>query len=345
MKRSLKQTVIITLMLLILFGWGLSLMLAFPEHVRPIMLFAILLPVVPTVIVIWIQSRSVPENVLKKIHEIALRVEHDLEKERIAVDTHNIPKEIMPCVNAINRLLSYHHDRYLQERDFTAHASHELRTPLAGIRLQTELALAATDPAKRERALNNVLKSIDRSTRLVEQLLAISRLTSETVDLAKENVDIVSLVKRVANDNRDVAYKKKIDLSFTANADNIFVEASEDSLNILVDNLVRNALIYTPTDGTVSINVSKNAGVNYATLVVEDNGPGIPENLRGRVMKRFEKADKGSQTGTGLGLAIVKRIVDLHQGTIELQKGSKGKGLKVVVQLPNHVNQALIEEG
>ena len=334
MHRNHKQIVTIVLIVCILLGWGLSLMLAFPEHVSPLMLFAILLPVIPTIIVIWIQSRSMPENVLKKIHEIALRVEHDLEKERIAVNTNDIPEEIMPCVSAINRLLSYHHDRYQQERDFTAHASHELRTPLAGIRLQTELALATTDPGKREKALNHVLKSIDRSTRLVEQLLAISRLTSETVDLAKEHVDIVSLAKGIANDNMDAAYKKKINLSFSSNAENIFVEASEDSLNVMVDNLVRNALVYTPMGGRVSVNVTKNAERSHAQLIIEDNGPGIPVHMRDRVMKRFEKADKGSQTGTGLGLAIVKRIVELHQGIIKLQDTYSGKGLQVVVILP-----------
>jgi signal transduction histidine kinase len=334
MQRNRKQTLSIVLIVLILFGWGLSLMLAFPEHVSPLMLFAILLPVGPTAIVIWIQSRSVPENVLKKIHEIALRVEHDLEKERIAVDTSDIPVEIMPCVNAINRLLRYHHDRHLQERDFTAHASHELRTPLAGIRLQTELALATSDPAKREKALGNVIKSIDRSTRLVEQLLAISRLTSETVDLAKEHVDLVALLGRVANDHMTAAHQKHIDLSFSANADTIFVEASEDSLNILADNLVRNALIYTPSHGEVRIRVTKNAERTQAIIQVKDSGPGIPAHLRERVMKRFEKADKGSQTGTGLGLAIVKRIVDLHDGSVSLQDGADGKGLCVEVALP-----------
>ena len=334
MKNEYKQVIIIVLIAFIVFGWGLSLALAFPEHVKPIMIFAILLPVIPTSIVLWILSRSVPQNILKKIHEISIRVEKDLESERIALDTKDIPEEVVPFVNVINRLLSYHHDRYQQERDFTAHASHELRTPLAGIRLQTELAMATTDPVKQTNALKNVMKSIDRSTRLVEQLLAISRLTNEDVDLAKEQVELVALLRCTVKDNQEAANRKNITLSYSGNRDNIFIEASEDSLNILADNLIRNALTYMPDGGRVNIAVSENKEGTQAVLTIEDTGPGIPAHLRDRVMKRFEKGNKGVKTGTGLGLAIVKRIVDLHGGEIALQDGEHGKGLRVTVTLP-----------
>lgn len=330
-----RQAVVFSLIFLIVFGWGLSLMLAFPEHVGPVMLFAILLPVIPTGMVLSIQSRSVPQNILNKIHEISLRVEKDLEQERIAIDTRDIPDEIMPFVTSINRLLSYHHDRYQQERDFTAHASHELRTPLAGIRLQTELAMATGDNQRRENALRNVLKSIDRSTRLVEQLLTISRLTSEKVDLARETVDLVALFRRVAADNSEPAHRKQIDLSFTADAETVPVNASEDSLNIMADNLIRNAIAHTPVGGRIAVALSHDDSAGHSRLVIEDNGPGIPEHLRERVMRRFEKGDAGAKTGTGLGLAIVKRILDLHGGGIVLRDAADGHGLRVEVSLPD----------
>lgn len=344
MKNEYKNVITIVLIACIVFGWGLSLTLAFPEHVKPIMMFAILLPVIPTSIVLWILSRSVPQNILKKIHEISIRVEKDLERERIALDTTDIPEEVLSFVNVINRLLSYHHDRYQQERDFTAHASHELRTPLAGIRLQTELAMATNDPVKQKNALKNVMKSIDRSTRLVEQLLTISRLTNENVDLVKEQVDLVSLLGRTVKDNMDAAKKKNISLSFSSNNESIFVDASEDSLNILVDNLIRNALTYTPNDGKVNVNVTTDMESMHAILTIEDTGPGIPVYLRDRVMKRFEKGDKGVKTGTGLGLAIVKRIVDLHGGQINLQDVEHGEGLRVLVTLPVRHHKSRIQE-
>lgn len=307
-------------------------MLAFPEHVKPIMLFAILLPVIPTSVALWLLSRSVPQKVLNKIQEISTRVEDDQGKGRI--DTQDIPKEIMPFVNSINRLLNYHRNRHQQERDFTAHASHELRTPLAGILLQTEIALATNDPQKRENALKNVVKSITRATRLVEQLLAISRLNNEKNDLAKEHVDLLSLFKRATKDQITTAQQKGIELTFNAQSESIFIEANEDSLYILADNLIRNALTFTPSFGRVEVCVSLNTEGTTALLKVKDSGPGIPHHMRERVMQRFEKGDTGSKSGTGLGLFIVKRIADLHDGDVFLRDNEDGKGLMAVVCLP-----------
>ncbi len=341
MKAKPKQLFIIALLVLILIGWGLSLFVALPEHVDPLLLFAIFLPVIPTGVLLWILSRSIPNSILKNIHQISLRVERDLEKERMAIDTNNIPAEIVPLVTSINRLLSYHHDRHEQERDFAAHASHELRTPLAGIRLQTEIAMATSDLQVRENALKNVIKSVDRGTRLVEQLLAISRLTSEKVDLAKEHVDLVSLIEKVTRDNLASAQQKHIELSCSCPEKSLFIEASEQSIQILADNLIRNAITYTPRQGKVSIHLERDTERNFATFVVEDTGPGIPANLRQRVMRRFEKAEKGSKSGTGLGLAIAQRIVDLHAGRISLEDSHSGKGLRIVVSLPKKTTRSL----
>lgn len=317
-----------------LVGWGLCLALIFPEHVTPLMAVAIIFPIIPAALVIWIQSSTVPKEMLKKINMLAIKIDHDLEKERAEIETHDTPKEIMPLVNAINRLLRHHNDRYMQERDFTAHASHELRTPLAGIRLQTELAMMTNDPEKRDKALRNIMKSVDRGTRLVEQLLTISRLTAENVDLATESVDMLALTKNIVQENNAAAAAKTIELDYEARTESLFVEGSEQSLIILIDNLLRNAITYTPSGGTINVIIDKDIDRNKAILSVTDNGPGIPAHLRQKVLERFEKADKGSRTGTGLGLAIVSRIIDLHKGTLDLQDGASGKGLKVYIELP-----------
>lgn len=319
-----------------LFGWGLSLLIAFPEHVDPLLLFAIFLPIIPTSILLWILSRSIPNDVLEKIRQISLQIERDLEKERIAISQNNIPSEITPLITSINRLLSYHHDRHEQERDFAAHASHELRTPLAGIRLQTEIAMATSDSRIRENALKNVIKSIDRGSRLVEQLLAISRLTSEKVDLTKEHVDLVVLIHKVTHDNLLSAQQKHIHLTCSCPPEPLFIEASEQSLHILIDNLIRNAITHTPREGKITITLDPISTKGIATFSIEDSGPGIPAHLRQKVMKRFEKAEKGSTSGTGLGLAIAQRIVELHTGTITLEDSSTGKGLRVLVSLPKN---------
>lgn len=322
------------LLVLTVLGWSISLALIFPEHVTTLMAIAIIFPMIPAVIVIWIQSGTVPKGMLKKIRELAIKIDRDLKKERAQIETTDVPAEILPLINAINRLLRHQNDRYMQERDFTAHASHELRTPLAGIRLQTELAIMTNDPDKRDKALRHVMKSVDRGTRLVEQLLVISRLTAENVDLAMESVDMMAMAKRLVTDNQESAKQKKITLSFETDIESLLVEGSEQSLIILIDNLIRNAITYTPSGGNVSLSLSKDTRFKKALLCVTDTGPGIPVHLRKKVLERFEKAEKGSRTGTGLGLSIVKRIVDLHHGHIDMQDGPNGKGLKVCVELP-----------
>ena len=329
-----KQKISSILIILTILGWGVSLALIFPEHIKPMMALVILFPIIPAAVLIWMQSGMVPRSMLRKINELAVEIDRNLEKKRAQIETEGMPEEILPLINAINRLLTYYDDRYEQERDFTAHASHELRTPLAGIRLQTELAMMADDPEKRGKALANIIKSVDRATRLVEQLLAISRLTEEKVDLAMESVDLLALGRRLIEENQDSAKKKNIALAFETNVDSIYAEASEESLIIMIDNLLRNALIYTPGDGAVTLHFDKDPEKKIAFITVTDTGPGIPENMRSKVLQRFEKAEKGSRTGTGLGLAIVQRIVELHDGQILMGEGKNGKGLKITIILP-----------
>jgi signal transduction histidine kinase len=329
-----KQKLSTIFMIVTVIGWGFSLALIFPEHVTTLMAIAIIFPMIPAAIVIWIQSGTIPNTILKKINDLAIKIDHDLEKERTQIETTEVPKEIMPLIKAINRLLRHQNDRYLQERDFTSHASHELRTPLAGIRLQTELAMMTNAPEKRDKALRNIMKSVDRGTRLVEQLLAISRLTAENVELAMESVDMLALGERVVGENMAAARQKNIALSFQPEIASLFVEASEQSLAILIDNLLRNAITYTPSEGKITLSMNKNLEKKVALLSVNDTGPGIPVHLRSKVLERFEKGEKGERTGTGLGLSIVKRIVELHDGQITLLEGENNKGLKISIELP-----------
>lgn len=322
------------LLILTVLGWGVSLALIFPEHVTTLMAIAIIFPMIPAAIVIWIQSSTVPNNVLKEINTLAIKIEHDLVRDRTIIEPNDAPEEILPLINAINRLLRHLNDRYTQERDFSAHASHELRTPLAGIRLQTELALLSNEPSKRDKALRNIMQSVDRATRLVEQLLTISRLTAENVDLATESVNLIALARRVVEDHQTSANANQVELCLAIQPQSLYLEASEQSLTMLVDNLIRNAIAHTPAGGRVTLSLDKQPEQRIAIIRVQDTGTGIPEHLRTRVFERFEKVDKQDQSGTGLGLSIVQRIVELHRGRIELTDGDQGKGLTVTVLLP-----------
>lgn len=338
-----KQKISSILLIITVFGWGLSLALIFPEHLSALMALAIIFPMIPAAVLIWIQSSMVPKNILKQINALAIKIDRDLEKERTQIDIAHIPKEVAPLINAINRLLNHQNDRYMQERDFTAHASHELRTPLAGIRLQTELAMLAEQPEKRNKALRNILSSIDRGTRLVEQLLTISRLTAENVDLHTENVDLVQLAKQLIEENQLTAQQKDIQLVLKNPLAQLIIEGSEQSLMIMLDNILRNAIHYSPQNSVVTLALASDAQQTEAYIKVIDQGPGIPAQLRKTVLQRFKKAENTSHTGTGLGLSIVNRIVELHHGRLVLSdadtnSSENSTGLTVFVTLPkNHI--------
>lgn len=331
-----KQKVILILTIVTIIGWAVSLALIFPEHVSFMMGLAIVFPIIPASVLIWVQSGAVPKGVLNTINDLAQQIEQNIEKDAVEIDEEGIPHEILPFVKKINQLLRYQNDRYQQERDFTANASHELRTPLAGIRLQTELAMMSYDPEKRDQALRNVIKSIDNGTRLVDQLLAISRITAEDVDLAMESVDLTLLGQKIIRVKHQMAEEKEINLNLDIQEgmSHLFVEASEESLNILISNLLRNSIIYTQKGGEVMLRLENNPKTQTASIIVSDNGPGIPKQLREKVLQRFEKGASKSKTGTGLGLSIVKRISDLHNGRFLLDTAESGRGLRASVEIP-----------
>lgn len=278
---------------------------------------------------IYLHYSLVLGNRIRTIKRVADEIEKRIHESSSHIDESKAPKEIRPIISALNRLLSYEEDRYNQERDFTANASHELRTPLAGIRLQTQIALRTKDTKQRKKAFRNILKSIDRATRLVEQLLTLSRLTADRVDLDMSSFALEKLTAQVITDLAPLTEDKQITVKHTKSR-KALITANEETISILIHNLIRNAIIYTPTGGYVHIIVKRLE--DRVLLTVTDTGPGIALEKRTHVMQRFKKAESGTKTGTGLGLAIVKRVADLHHATVELSNNeTHGHGLKVTV--------------
>lgn len=324
---SLKSLLILAL--LVTWGWALVEML---DHDLPeVVWIAILIPFIVSGILIALSRELIPEKKLRSIAQLAQDVRQRIDQSRETIDEAGFPDEIKPLIASINKLFVFQEDRYRQERDFSANASHELRTPLAGIRLQTEIAMKAQDESQREKALHNVMKAVDRGTRLVEQLLTLSRLTAEEVELAKEAVNLGRVASKTTTEMKEMAASKMITLSM-GEWDSTLIEASEESIEILINNLLRNAIIYTQAGGTIDVSLAKDD--THITLIVCDNGPGIPKDKRTIVLKRFVKAEQRTKTGTGLGLSIVKRICVLHQATLSLGDGEDGRGLKVSVRFP-----------
>ncbi len=237
-----------------------------------------------------------------------------------------VPVEIAPMVDRLNTLLGKVQSSLDNERRFTSDAAHELRTPLAALKTQLQVAKGAGNNVERKRAINHALQAGDRATRLVEQLLTLSRLDHDTWPQHAETVDLHRVAADVLAESAPTASERHIQLSL-AGEQGAAVEGQAGLLGILIRNLVDNALRYSPPDTEVEVKIGSEAG--RTTLEVKDQGPGIPESERENALRRFHRLAGEDTSGSGLGLSIVARIAELHQARLELLEGENGRGLRV----------------
>jgi two-component system phosphate regulon sensor histidine kinase PhoR len=231
------------------------------------------------------------------------------------------------------------HQRKLEavRRDFVANVSHELRTPLSVIKGYIETLVDGHQemPAgDRERFLRTIQRHTERLHSLLEDLLTLSRLESANPGLLRETVPFAKIVTAVVEDyrSRPAAGERRLDCTVDPAAGNLWVDASK--ITQVLENLLDNALKYTPVGAVVSISVDSREG--ELVVAVRDNGPGIPAEDLPHIFERFYRVDKGrsrEKGGTGLGLSIVKHIVQLHGGRVWVES-RLGQGTAFFFSLP-----------
>ncbi len=227
------------------------------------------------------------------------------------------PEEIAPLVAAMNELLTQLSASTETQRRFVANAAHQLKTPLAGIRMQAELASREQDPAKMRASLEQLLKGSQRATRLVNQLLALTRAESagnKALPLI-ERVDLNALAESQTREWVGEAIQKGIDLGFEPSPQPLPMLGHSLMLAEMLNNLIENALLYTPQAGWVTVRTGSTNDTIF--LEVEDSGQGIADEYREQVFDRFFRVWGNTAEGSGLGLAIVKEIADQHHGRVE----------------------------
>lgn len=221
-------------------------------------------------------------------------------------------------------------------KEFVANVSHELRTPLTSIKSYSETLLdgAVEDRETAERFLGVINAEADRMTRLVKDLLQLSRLDNQQMQWNFEEVSLVELVKSTVERMELEANTRSQKLECFVLGDIPCIEADYGRLEQVVFNVLGNAIKYTPEEGKVSVYVGKI--YNDVYFKVADTGIGIPESDLPRIFERFYRVDKARSRemgGTGLGLAIAKEIVEAHAGNITITS-QVGSGTEVTVQLP-----------
>jgi signal transduction histidine kinase len=214
-----------------------------------------------------------------------------------------------------------------RQREFVADASHELRTPLTSVLANLELLEEYLDGEQREAAAS-ALRSSRRMRRLVADLLLLARADAGR-ETAHEPVDVSSVVTDAAAELEPVAGDHEISISAPPG---MVVDGARDELHRLILNLMENALRHTDPGTAVEAQVERVDGV--VVLAVEDDGPGIPDELRDKVFERFFRGSSDRGGSSGLGLSIVRAVTDSHHGTVGLEPPLDGRGARFVVRLP-----------
>ena len=246
------------------------------------------------------------------------------------------PREVQPLLHAMNDLMQRLRDAITKQQRFIADASHQLRTPLAGLKTQAELALREQDPAQVQHALQQIKTSSTNLAHMVSQLLSLARAEPEAADnLELLTLDLSKLAQGITSEWVPQALAKNIDLGFACADANCQVKGNALLLRELLNNLIDNALRYTPSNGHVTVAVKQNA--QNIELSVEDNGPGIPEKKRKRVFERFYRILGTGEEGCGLGLTIVREIALRHQAEILLENGPQDVGTRISVVFPRSI--------
>lgn len=290
--------------------------IAIDSALRTLIPLLLLIPVLAWLIVRIVRRELAPITQLSKsLDEQQAERPHPLE-------SHNLPQEIMPFVQAINRLLERINILMGQQRRFIADAAHELRSPLTALSVQAQnLQQANSLPAVHERLIP-LQAGIERARQLTEQMLNLARTQSEAGETTLVNISVMA--RELIALYLPLADKKHIDLGMEETAP-LVMRTSADTLKLIIKNALENALKYTPNHGEVTLRLSTENG--NAIIEIIDNGPGIPEAEYTHVFDAFYRISQASGDGSGLGLAIAREAAARLGGTINLHARQNMSGL------------------
>ena len=256
--------------------------------------------------VIWLR--------MKPLAKLAREVDQLSTDDINLLPDENIPSEVSPFVEAINRLLGRTRQTIDHQRRFIADASHELRTPVAALTILSENVQSATSDQNRQERLSLLHSAVKRLNSLVNQLLKLARIRdTETDDFQIVAADEV--LREVVTHLYPLAEKKSIDLG-VKNIEEVRLKDFHGNLGQLFENLIANAIYYSPNGSAVDVSLQMED--NKAIFQVEDQGPGIPEAELETVFTPFYRVQGNNEHGSGLGLAICAEIAEKLQGEIHL---------------------------
>ncbi|MFU0506309.1 ATP-binding protein [Pseudaminobacter sp. NGMCC 1.201702] len=265
---------------------------------------------------IWLSVRRGLAPLNKIAHDLARRQACDL-RPIANVET---AREIVPVLQSLNGLFERVAGLRERERNFTAFAAHELRTPLAGLKTQAQVALASDDRTIRDQALRQIMIGVDRTGRLVRQLLDLSAVEAREKADRQDLVNAGEILRLLAAELSDSTRRVSIEVSPIL--DTIELEIEPDLFMLAARNLFENAVNHSPLGGAVRCRTASLG--EGATIIIEDDGPGIPEEELSRVTERFFRGRNKVPIGSGLGLAIVELALGRSGWSLQLRNRPTG---------------------
>lgn len=238
--------------------------------------------------------------------------------------------ELAPLVDAVNALLAALREHQDRQRDFLLNAAHGLKTPLAVIQANAD-TLASDDPTRREASRQRLADGVRQAGHMVHQVLSLARSEADPHTLERREVDLVGLLRDRIVLAADLALRRGIEIELQA-PEACVLPLHRETMGSLIDNLLDNAVKYSPAQSRVVVELHADADV--VRLAVTDQGPGVPEALRSKVFERFYRPPDQDVPGSGLGLTIVERAAAQHAAQVSLRDGFDGRGLRVELRLP-----------
>jgi len=288
------------------------------------------LPIALLIPLSWLVLNWIIRRIIGRLDRVAAEV---AEREAVGLEPVSVdqaPAEIAPLISAMNGLVVRLKSALDQQRRFVADAAHELRSPLAAISLQAgNLAAAIGNVDKYAPRIADLQAGTARASALVSQLLRLARMESEGGPQPRQRVELLPLMMESLARFAPLAEYRSIDLGLDKQAEPAAMGA-RDEIQVLLDNLVDNAIRYTPQGGSVDVSIRDVAGA--PTIEVCDTGPGIPAGSLPHVFTRFFRARPGETEGSGLGLAIAKAAAERNNIVLTVANRTDRSGLRATLE-------------
>jgi len=271
------------------------------------------------------------DRIMARLNRLAVAVASRDTTVDSPVPTDDVPAEIIPFVSSINLLLARLRASLERQRRFISDAAHELRTPLSALQIQIDNLRHDDRDGRFSQRLTELEAGIGRATSLVSKLLRLARYDAHEIAPVPQPIDLVQLALDTVARLTPLAESRRIDLGITCQ-DRASTIGSLADFEVILDNLVENAVRYTPPTGTVDVAVV--AAGQEARIEIRDTGPGIAEEEMPRVFERFFRARPQDSEGSGLGLSIAKAAAERQGARLALAMREDGSGLVACLIVP-----------